>query len=524
MTLQISRMPGATPAATPAEPTPAPGAPAEPVPAAPPTTVNVQVTSGAAPEKQMDEFLVVMVDQANDKVAKAFSMPTGLKRREYVAQTLIDNMMKTQAPVWKALDGLQAAGHIESYQPLWIENAIVVKGDADARTQMANGFGGVASMQDSQVHTVANPATAEAMGESIKPPRGGFQGAQWNLDRLDVEDAWKNGLTGKGVTVGSIDTGVDVTHPALLTNFRGYDARTGTVDVTGNWFDATGESPNAMVDEGRHGTHTTGTAVGTDGRDNKIGVAPDATWFAARGLGEQGGTDGMLLKSFQFMAAPRVPTPGVSPGTRRDLSLGADVNNNSWGSDDGLSTSYLSALRNMAAMGIVNVFAAGNDGGGNGSLGSPASSPYVISVAATDRKDKVADFSSRGPNPLPAIDGEPAPFVGAPGVDIRSSVPGGGYESGWQGTSMATPAITGLVALAQQAALEETGHELDVVAMKDVLKAAAQDVGPKGVDTGTGYGIPTADNLRKIVLDVATARGLVDAKAGAKAATKKAAA
>jgi bacillopeptidase F len=174
----------------------------------------------------------------------------------------------------------------------------------------------------------------------------------------------------------------------------------------------------------------------------------------------------------------------------------------------------MNALRNMDAMGIVNVFAAGNDGeAGAGTIGSPASSPHIITVGATDKDDNPASFSSRGPNPLPVEGGsEPVPFVAAPGTEIRSSIPGGTLEAGWQGTSMATPLVTSIVALAQQAALEETGRMFDTRAMKEVLKRAAQDVAEKGPDDATGYGIPVADNLREVVKDVAKDLGLVEKK------------
>ena len=180
----------------------------------------------------------------------------------------------------------------------------------------------------------------------------------------------------------------------------------------------------------------------------------------------------------------------------------------------------MNALRNMAAMGVINVISAGNDGQGGkaGSVGSPASSPYVISVAATDRKDHVAEFSSRGPNPLPTTDGEPHPLISAPGVDTFSSIPGGRFEGGWQGTSMAAPAATGIIAIAQQAAKEVTGKPFDITVMKDVLKRIAQDVDIKGVDDNTGYGIPTIpDNFRAIIKEVATEHGLMKAETKAPA-------
>jgi bacillopeptidase F len=526
VTLFIHRKPSTTGEATmPAQISRMPATAATPAPQPPQAKLT---KAEQAQQDKFQEFLVVLDNQAIDKVNKAFKMPVGEKRRNYVYKTLRDNMSRTQEPLWGVLDGLQASGHIapeNGYKPLWIENAIIVKGDDTAMTTLASAAG-VAHSAPSELHLLgatsdrepeANaPTSAQRTGKGLK------NDPQWNIARIHAADAWKDGLTGKGVKMVSVDTGVQVDHPALLTNFAGYDPNTGSVDITGNWMDTTGESPNEMRDDEGHGTHTTGTAVGFDGRTNHIGVAPDGTWSAVRGLGEQGGTDGMLLSAFQYAVAPTVPNPGVSPGTRREIGLGADVINNSWGSDDGLSNSYLPALRNMAAMGVINVFAAGNDGkyAQPSTLGSPASSPYVVSVGATDRNDKPAYFSSRGPNPMQADPNEaPSPFIAMPGEDVRSSVPGDLYERGWNGTSMATPAATGLIMLAQQAAVEETGKKFDLTAMKEVLKRAAEDVGPKGPDTATGYGIPVATNLRKIVHEVAVDNGLL-AKPRAKKTTR----
>lgn len=489
-------------------------------------------------ESKFHEFLVLLDDQANREVEKAFSMPVGPERRQYVAKTLIDNMVKTQEPLWKVLDGLQNSGHVSArkgYQPLWIQNAIVVHGDDDAETVLSSAAG-VAQAIKSATHTLDNPGlhhdqlapladAARGAGEALadlpvdvdssaaataKSRHSGSKSGpdlktdpQWNIERMHVDKARADGLTGKGVTVGIIDTGLDVNHPFLLSKYRGYDATTGERDDLGNWYDATDEKSPEPVDVGRHGTHVAGTIAGSYG-GVQTGIAPDVKIVAARGLGEQGGTDGMLLSAFQNMIAPRVPTPHQSPGSKRVISLGPDIINNSWGSDDGNSVSYMHALHNMAAMGVINVFAAGNDGSaGRGTVGSPGSSPDIITVGAIGRDDEPADFSSRGPNPLPTPNGEPVPFVAAPGVDIRSTVPGGTLEGGWQGTSMATPATTGFIALAQQAAKEETGRMFDANAMREVLKRAAQDVADKGVDDATGYGVPVADNLRGIVRDVA---------------------
>jgi subtilisin family serine protease len=477
-------------------------------------------------EAKFSEFVVVMDDQATREVEKAFSMPMGPERRQFVVKTLIDNTIKSQGPLWKVLDGLQANGHVSTrrgYTPLWIQNAIVVYGDEEALSMM-QGFGGVAQAVKSAKHTLDDPARfhdklapledatngvgaladlpvdvdTKASRKAKKPDLS--TDPQWNLKRVDVEGAHKDGLTGKGVTIGTLDTGVDVSHPALLSKYRGYNPETGEIDHTGNWYDGTPAKSPVPVDEHGHGTHVTGTELG--GYDTMVvGGAPNAKFIAARGLGPDGGTDGMLLSSFQNLVAPKI-------NGQRQVKAGPDIINNSWGSDDGTSVSYMHALRNMDAMGVINVFAAGNDGeSGKGTIGSPGSSPHIITVGATDRTDAPATFSSKGPNPLPVEGGEPVPFISMPGTEIRSSVPGGGYES-MQGTSMAAPLATSVIALAQEAAVQETGRMFDTRAMKEVLKRAAVDVADKGVDDSTGYGIAVATDLRKHVVAVAKELGL----------------
>jgi subtilisin family serine protease len=483
-------------------------------------------------ESKFSEFVVLLDDQATREVEKGFKMPVGVERRQYVAKTLINNMIKTQGPLWKVLDGLQAAGHISEqrgYSPLWIQNSIVVYGDETAKTVMETAAG-VAQAVKSATHTLDDPGRfrdqlapledavsgaeailadlpadveagvgAKAGKKSSKPDLS--TDPQWNLKRIDAAAANADGLTGKGVVVGTLDTGVDVNHPALLSKYRGYDPDTGEIDNEGNWFDSTPEKSSSPVDSHGHGTHVTGTQVGRYA-DKQTGAAYDAKWVAARGLGEGGGTDGMLLTSFQNMVAPRV-------GGQRVISLGPDIINNSWGSDDGASTSYMHALRNMDAMGVINVFAAGNDGeAGRGTIGSPGSSPHIITVGATDRQDNPATFSAQGPNPLPVEGGEPVPFISMPGTEILSTGLDGGYAV-MQGTSMAAPLASDLIALAQQAAVEETGRKFDTTAMKEVLKRSAQDISEKGPDDVTGYGIPVATNLRETVKAVAKDLGLM---------------
>ena len=190
--------------------------------------------------------------------------------------------------------------------------------------------------------------------------------------------------------------------------------------------------PGEPCDNVGHGTHTMGTMVGGDGPGPftpDTGVAPGAEWIAAKGCEDLGCTRSPSCRP----ASSSSPRP-TSSGNNPDPSMRPDVVNNSWGSDDPNDTFYLATVQAWRAAGIIPVFAAGNAGPVCGEAGSPGDFNEVFSLGATDIDDNIADFSSRGPSPS----GKVNPNVSAPGVDVISSVPGGGYAA-FSGTSMATP-------------------------------------------------------------------------------------
>jgi hypothetical protein len=184
-----------------------------------------------------------------------------------------------------------------------------------------------------------------------------------------------------------------------------------------------------------------GTMVGGDGPGPftpDIGVAPGAEWIAAKGCEDFSCTESSLISGGQFLLAP-TDLQGQNP----DPSKRPDVINNSWGSDDPNDTFFKGVVDAWRAAGIVPVFAIGNAGEfGCATAGTPGNFAEVIGVGATDINDEIAYFSSRGPAP----DGRVKPDVTAPGVNVTSSVPGGGYEA-FDGTSMATPHTAGTIAL-----------------------------------------------------------------------------
>jgi PKD repeat protein len=277
---------------------------------------------------------------------------------------------------------------------------------------------------------------------------------------------WALGYTGQGVVVAGNDTGIDWDHPALVNHYREQQPGYGRHDF--NWHDAIhipdsscgADSPVPCDDYG-HGTHTLGTVVGDDGAGNQIGMAPGAKWIGCRNMNVGDGTPATYIECFEFFLAP-YPLGGTPD--QGDPALAPDVINNSWGcpSSEGCDLYTLeAAVEALRQAGIVVAVSAGNGGyNGCGSIDDPpAIYQQSFTVGAFNHtNDQIASFSSRGPV---TYGGQTyiKPDIAAPGVSIRSSVPGGGYESaGWSGTSMAAPHVTGAVALLLSAAPGYTGR------------------------------------------------------------------
>ena len=167
--------------------------------------------------------------------------------------------------------------------------------------------------------------------------------------------------------------------------------------------------------------------------------------------------------------------------------MAPDVVNNSWGWPySGGDYQYAPDIDALQAAGIFMEFSAGNEGDSCQTLRSPGDYPQVFTTGASDNQDRIVSASwtgwwgsSRGPS-HPSIPGAPdfiKPELGAPGYDIRSSVPGNGYEGGWGGTSMAGPHTCAVVALIWSAAPNLIGN---IEATRQVLLDGAFTSGPPG--------------------------------------------
>jgi len=280
------------------------------------------------------------------------------------------------------------------------------------------------------------------------------EAVEWNVNWANVPPVWGQGYMGQGMVVANADTGVQWNHPALLPQYRGNV--NGVVDHNYHWWDAIhstgsrcGANSRVPCDDNGHGTHTTGTAVGDDGGNNQIGVAPRAKWIGCRNMNAGLGTPATYSECMQFFIAP-TDLNGANP--RPDMR--PHVIGNSWGCppSEGCSpTSLQQAVTNVVNAGIFMSVSAGNSGAGCRTVSDPpAIYGNVMSVGATGlRSNNIASYSSRGPV---SIDGSnrPKPEISAPGSSVRSSYPTNGYAT-LSGTSMASPHITGIVALVWQA-------------------------------------------------------------------------
>jgi membrane protease YdiL (CAAX protease family) len=389
---------------------------------------TLYVTMGV-PGFHPDGFLVFLEEQADLTPAAAIADP--VERRAWVYHTLVDTAERSQASLRAELERRGVA-----YRSHYLINAIEVQERPGLRRLFAR-QPGVASVlfQPSMrryPHTLALPEIDS----------GSPEGVEWNVREVGADRVWELGYTGQGVIVGDADTGVAWDHPALKEAYLGWSEQSVVHDY--HWYDPWDGRLEPWDDHG-HGTHTTGIMVGQDG-ENQVGLAPGARWIACRNMRHGVGNPGSYLSCMEFLLSP-FPLGG-NPLHDGDPAQGAQVVNNSWGCprEEGCQPDTLRlATEHLRAAGQMMVVSAGNEGPACGTVQDPPA-PYdaVLSVGAIAQGDRAAGFSSRGPV-MAGTSQLLKPDLVAPGVDIRSSVPGG--YSIYSGTSMAGPHVAAVVAL-----------------------------------------------------------------------------
>ena len=476
----------------------------------------ITASAAATPASPGKEPMAKLTSQAKSELADGgrsdfwvrfapadLSAAAGIADRSERGRAVVDALKASAASAQRDVRGTLAAAGAD-YTAYWATNAVLVRhGSLSLATTLA---------QQSEVTQIR--ATTSWTQEVPVTTSGAWKDTgvvPWGVQAIHADDAWADGVTGRGITVANLDTGVDVNHEAVHDSYRGLQPD-GSLDNDYNFYDVAGECPSSdPCDALGHGTHTMGTMVGS-APGHQIGVAPGAKWIAVNGCAGTECSDLNLVRSAQWLLAPtRVD------GTDPDPDRRPDVINNSWSGEPGSSASpfFDEVLRAWDASGIFSTWSIGNSGPACGTAAAPGGRTRAYSVGAYGHTGDLAFFSSRGPGQ----DGLAKPDITAPGMGVVSAAIAGGYIAE-DGTSMAAPHVSGAVALLWSARPELVG---DLQTTRDLLDRTAHDVddtscGGTAADNpswGQGYLDATA-LLAAAPTTFATVTGTVVGTAGAR--------
>jgi subtilisin family serine protease len=558
--------------------------------------------------------VIIVLEQQPEKALNVRNLPAQAARQNMKAFT-----QDRQAPVLNYLSQQKANGRAANMQPFWVRNIIAVEASPETITELTTGPRIDRIIYDQQISVLSessNSSTDQLVEElgaysNVSAAPKGFERVStgdraWSVEYVGADDVQERGITGEGVNVSVVDTGIEDDHPAL----------DGQVVY---WKDYVNTSNTEPIDPEGHGTHVAGTIAGRQDAAKAVGVAPGANLFGARVFNNDGsGQLSDALSAFEWSAdnnadvisasfgvSPLMKSADsagseIEPGTvsRSNFSVSTSAENFSesdvsfdgfepasvfvrvepqyedgsyivgdernqtrvmrnlsvtlvdpqgneqlkrveanWlfdppeGSgqgvpdsigvwkfkpktsrplDDGDYTlqiennhtaniSYSASIDTVyptngsgemerfvnslaTTQDVVPVIAAGNAGiAGNRTLGSPGAAEEAITVGATEREtNELAVFSSRGPAEY-GNETRPGVDLIAPGTDVISTYPGyDGYAS-QSGTSMATPHVSGTVAL-----LLEANHSMSRQTVRETLRSTAQDVPGDAGAVGAG--------------------------------------
>jgi thermitase len=299
----------------------------------------------------------------------------------------------------------------------------------------------------------SDPSFAQLYGLNNTGQTGGTADAD-----IDAPEGWDAAGLGSfpasgGVRIGIVDTGIDQAHPDLSGQTVACAQSRGLLGLFAGQIQV-----GSCADDNDHGTHVAGTiAAKANNGVGVAGVAFNADLVICRALGGPLGTGSTadVANCINWVSSQGVKVISMSLGG---------------GASTTLQNAVANAWKGGAANGAVIVAAAGNDG--DATVNYPAGYPEVVSVAATDDSDARASFSNAN------ADVE----VAAPGVEILSTVRGGGYAA-QSGTSMATPHAAGVTGVLWQLFPGDTA-----AGIRGRLDGAVDDLGSAGRDASFGFG------------------------------------
>jgi subtilisin family serine protease len=403
----------------------------------------------AAPDKDVP-VIITFSNKVDTRIFAA--MARGLRRSKMI-KALRERAAANSAPLVAFLQNRGA----KRLLPLWIINGVAVTVPAG----MINSIVSLPGVEEIRLDGVIHAPVTKS---------GTTATAEWNINVIKASDIWNIGYTGTGVVVAGMDTGVDANHPDLQGRWRG---------GSNSWFDPNAEHPTPYDADG-HGTQVMGIMVGGNAGGSSVGVAPGAKWIAVKIYNDADVTSFSIIhEGFQWL---------LDPDNNPDTNDAPDVVNNSWGieSADTCSPEFVTDIQTLEAAGMSLVFSAGNYGPHPSTSISPANNAGSFAAGATDNKNAIASFSSRGPS---ACDGGLFPAAVAPGQNVRTTdlTYGGAFPGSYatvSGTSYAAPHVSGIMAL-----LIGAFPGASVQDLKRALQTSATDLGTAGADNDYGNGL-----------------------------------
>ena len=451
-----------------------------------------------AQNKELRQVIVVMEKQYdNVELNRKTQFMNKAQRREFVIN---DHKAFCQASQAEVLDFVGNLGdEVQAVKPFWAFNGFACMATDEAIKQLESRRD-VAYIYHDERHRML-PEKSEAKPVDSKD-------IAWHVDKVNAPAVWNyngsTGYNGNGVIVAVVDSGVDYTH----------------VDIAGSMWDGGSDYPhhgfdicnndNDPMDDYCHGTHVAGIIAGQGNAGTQTGIAPGAKIMAIKVLDDTGyGSDADLISAIQFA-----------------MNHGADIINLSLGDPEmGPSAIYRDLFNTVKDAGLVASVAAGNVGDTQYSYPVPfnvecpgncpppwlhpdqknlisGGTSGVICVGATDSNDAHCSFSSVGPvtwadgpnvgdyNDYPYQNGDASqpglirPDISAPGANVTSLnyQTGTGYVA-YDGTSMATPCVSAVLALLLQADPELTPADLD-----SIIELTAANAGNTVKNNITGSG------------------------------------